>query len=500
MTLGSPALLLFALGTLVACAVSGRRRRWLALLVASGAFYVATSSAWMLAVLAGVAVVSWGAALGIERHAGTGRARWFFRAGVLGPLGALLGLKYVGFVAGSVDAVAGWLGRPAAIGAVPVFAALGVSYYVLQAISYLIDVRDGVIPAERHLGLHALALAFFPKVIQGPIERAENLLPQLRDPRPLALQDVAAGARLFVWGLFQKQVVADRLAPFVDAVYSDVHRHPGLPLLVATYLYAAQLYFDFAGYTDMALGLGRALGVRLTPNFASPYLARSVAEFWRRWHISLSSWLLDYLFKPLQLGLRHWRTWSTPVALLVTFLASGLWHGASWSFVAWGLLHGTYLATSVLYRPLQRRVHAALRLSGSRLLAAWQVAVTFHLVCLGWVFFRAPTPGDAVAAVRSLVAGLPGTVAQAFRGGDLDALLYLGQGRGAFLAALAAVVVGGVLRSLLGRTGALVSAPDAEAAPVGLPVAYARTAMYAVLVYGIAILGTSAQSFLYARF
>lgn len=500
MTLGSPGFLLFALGVLAVSATCGRRWRWLVLLLASGAFYVAVASPAMLVVLLGVSVVSWGAALGQERYAGTGRARWFFWGGVLGSLGVLLALKYVGFVVENLDAVAGWLGRPATFGAVPVFAALGVSYYVLQALSYLLDVRDGVIPAERHLGLHALALAFFPKVIQGPIERAETLLPQLRDPRPLTLADAGAGARLFLWGLFQKQVVADRLAPFVDAVYSDVHRHAGLPLLVATYLYAAQLYFDFAGYTDMALGLGRALGVRLTPNFHTPYLARSVAEFWRRWHISLSSWLLDYLFKPLQLGLRGWRTWGTPVALFVTFLASGLWHGASWTFVAWGLLHGTYLACSVLYRPLQKRVHGALRLTGTRALAVWQVVLTFHLLILSWVFFRAPSLREAGAAVWLLASRLPATVAQAARGADLDALLYLGQGRGPFLAAVGAVVVGSALRAWLRRSGALSSAPDAEAAPVGLPMAYARTALYAGMVYGIAVLGTSVRSFLYARF
>lgn len=501
MTLGSPGFVLFAVVTLLACAALGRRRRWLVLLVASGAFCAAAGSAAALAVLAGVALVSWGAALGVERYGESARARWCFRAGVFGPLAVLLASKYVGFVAGSVDTAAGWLGWPPPVGAVPILAVLGVSYYVLQAIAYVVDVRDGVVPAERHLGRHALALAFFPKLIQGPIERAEHLLPQLRDPRPLTLHDVAAGARLFVWGLFQKHVVADRLAPFVDAVYGDVHQHAGLPLLVATYLYAAQLYFDFAGYTDMALGLARALGVRLTPNFAAPYLARSIADFWRRWHISLSSWLLDYVFKPLQLGLRGWRTWGTPAALVVTFLASGLWHGARWTFVAWGLLHGTYLAISALYRPYQRRVHGALRLSGARVLPLAQVAWTFHLVCLSWIFFRAPSVADAAGAVTRLVAGLPATVAQAARGEDLDRLLYLGQGRSAFLAAIAAIGVGASLRAALRRIGALSSARDAEPAPAArLPIAYARTAVFAVLAYGIAVLGTAAQSFLYARF
>lgn len=501
MRFGSPGFVALALGALIACAALGRRRRWLALLLASGVFYAAASSAAALGLLGAVTVASWGAALGLERWADTRRARLCFWAGVLLPLGALFGVKYLAFFLENVGAVAPWLGRAAPAGAPPVLSAVGISYYVLQALAYLLDVRDGEVRAERHLGRHALALAFFPKVIQGPIERAGTLLPQLAEPRPLTAGDLAAGARLFLWGLFQKQVVADRVAPLVDAVFADVSRHAGLPILVATYLYAAQLYFDFAGYTDMALGLGRALGVRLTPNFSSPYRARSVAEFWRRWHISLSSWLLDYLFKPLQLGLRRWRTWATPVALFVTFLASGLWHGASWTFVAWGLLHGSYLAVSVLYRPLQQRLHRALGLAGSPVLAAWQVAVTFHLVCLGWIFFRAPTFGDALAAARLVVVGLPSTLGQVLQGRELDRLLYLGQGRSAFLGALLAIAAGAALRALLGRIGALSTAPDAEeVTPPRLPMAYLRTAVVAALVYGVAVLGTSAQSFLYAQF
>lgn len=500
MSFGSPGFVLFTLGVLGTCAVVAPRRRWVVLLVASGAFWAVASSIAGLAVLAGVAVVSWGAALGVARHAGDARGAWFFRGGVLATLGALAGLKYLAFLAESTAAVAGWEWRAAPGAAAPALASVGLSYYALQAVAYLVDVRDGAVAAERHLGLHALGLAFFPKAIQGPIERAGSLLPQLRDPRPLGLADVAAGARLFVWGLFQKQVVADRLSPFVDAAFADVRQNAGLPLLVATYLFAAQLYFDFAGYTDMALGAGRALGIRLTPNFSSPYLSRSIAEFWRRWHISFSTWLLDYVFKPLQLDLRRWRTWGTPVALLLTFLASGLWHGASWTFVAWGLLHGTYLAASALRRSLLRRVRGAPGSAGSPALAALQVATTFHLVCVGWIFFRARTVADGVEATRLLVTGLPGTLARAARGHDLEALLYLGQGRDGFLAAAAAIVAGGFLRWLLPRHGALSSGPAAEAPPITPASPYAWTAVYAVLVYGVAVLGTSAQSFLYARF
>jgi alginate O-acetyltransferase complex protein AlgI len=466
MTFGSANSIAFAVVTLAACAALGRSRRWLVLLLASWAFLAAVGTPASLAVLLGVTLVSWRAAIAIEGAEGSRRRAVGLWGGVLA--------------------------------VVPGLAAVGLSYYALQAVAYLLDVRDGVVPAERHLGLHALALAFFPKVVQGPIERAEALLPQLRAPRALRLVDVAAGAQLVLWGLFQKRVVADRLAPFVDAAFSDVGHHAGLPLLVATWLFAAQIYFDFAGYTDVALGLGRAMGIRLAPNFASPYLARSVAEFWRRWHISLSSWLLDYVFKPLQLGLRDWRTWGTPVALVATFLVSGLWHGAAWTFLAWGLLHGLYLAVEALRRALPRRRPAP---GPPRpLQAAAQVALTFHLVCLGWIFFRARTLPEALWAVRLLVQEFPATLARAASGQDLDALVYMGQGQGAFLAAVAAIAIGSALRAALRRAGVLAPWPEVVPAPAGLVGPFARTALASLLFYGVAVLGTSAQGFLYARF
>ncbi len=207
---------------------------------------------------------------------------------------------------------------------------------------------------------------------------------------------------IFAWGLFKKVVVADRLALFVNAVYGDVHVYTGLPLVLATWFYAFQLYFDFSGYTDMALGSARLFNINLTQNFNSPYLATSVAEFWRRWHISFSRWILDYIFKPLQMAWRDWRTAGTAASLVVTFLASGIWHGVSWGFVVWGGLHGVYLATSVYYRPWQKKIHKALGITKSPLLKVWQTVVTFNLVCFAWIFFRANSLSDAFYIIGNL--------------------------------------------------------------------------------------------------
>ncbi len=385
----------FLLGVLALSLLAGRRWRWLVLLVASYAFYASLAVPYLLAVLAGVTLASYSCARLMEKEARPERRRALLWLGLAVSLGALGVLKYVGFAAENLNALGGALGLHLGLPTGALFASIGVSYYALQAVSYLLDVHDEAVPAERHLGRFALYLAFFPKVVQGPIERAEALLPQLAEPRRLGLADLAVGAQLILWGLFQKVVVADALAPFVQVVYGDVHRHEGVAVLVATYLFAAQLYFDFAGYTDMAIGVARLFGLRLSPNFRSPYLSTSVSEFWRRWHISFSSLLLDYVFRPLQIVLRDYRTWGTPLALLATFLVSGLWHGATWGFVAWGLLHGLFLGAAMLARPFQQRWQKATGVGGTRLYTALQVLATFHLVCLAWISSappRSPTP------------------------------------------------------------------------------------------------------------
>jgi alginate O-acetyltransferase complex protein AlgI len=501
MTFTSIGFFYFLLALLALSLVFGRRRRWLVLLVASYAFYAAWGLPHLLAALAVLTLSSYLCAIRMERQKDPARRNALLWLGLAALVLIFVALRNYGALfphvldqtaleTSSAPRPSDWLP----------FAAIGVSYYVLQAVSYLLDVHAGVVVAERNLGRYALHVAFFPKLLQGPIERAEHLLPQLRDLPALSLSNMAVGAQLFLWGLFQKVVVADRLAPFVDTVYGDVHRYQGVPLLVATYFFAAQLYFDFAGYTDMALGVARLFGIRLTQNFNSPYLSASVAEFWRRWHISFSSWLLDYIFRPLQLSLRDWRTWGTPAALVVTFLVSGLWHGATWCFVVWGLLHGTYLGASMLYRGWQKKLHQALGLIRSPLLKPLQVALTFHLICFAWIFFRARSLGDALYTVRHLVSGLPASLAKVAEGRELESLLYLGQGAGQFAFVLVLLASGGLLRAYLHRVGGIAEIAEAEVADSSWQFTWVRTAVYAVMLYLIVFLGTTMQSFIYQQF
>lgn len=451
--------------------------RWLVLLGASAVFYGALKVPWLPAVLALVTVATYFFGIGLGRCSNeTGRKRLLW-LGIGANLLVLVSLKYLPAMLTALT--------PHPSPFAPHFSTLvtvGVSYYVFQAISYLIDIYLEIEEPERHFGYFALYMAFFPKLLQGPIERAGDLLPQLKVKYEFDYDNMRSGMLMFAWGLFKKVVVADRLAQFVNTVYGDVHAYAGLPLVLATWLYAFQIYFDFSGYTDMALGTARMFNIRLTQNFNSPYLATSVADFWRRWHISFSRWILDFIFKPLQMRWRDWRTFGTALALVVTFLVSGIWHGASWGFVAWGLLHGIYLAASVYYRPLQKKIHKALGLEKTRLLNIWQTGVTFQLVCFAWIFFRANSLPDALYVVRHLFDGLNGVRSVLFAHGATEL--------GVALAALAVMLT---VRCITARLGS-----------EGLPFSWAsgvRWSLYCILVVSLCLFYVdSGRGFIYFQF
>jgi D-alanyl-lipoteichoic acid acyltransferase DltB (MBOAT superfamily) len=367
------------------------------LLAASYGFYASFKAPYLLAVLFMVTCISYACGLRIvsEQHE-AGKKRWLW-SGVIACVATLAALKYLPFLESQTNRIFGLSSTLSAT-----IISIGVSYFTFQAISYLADVYLEIEEPEKHFGLFALYLAFFPKLLQGPIERAGDLLPQLKENYRFEYDAMRSGMLLFTWGLFKKVVIADRLALFVNPVFSDVHSYSGISMLFAVYMYAAQIFFDFSGYTDMARGIAGMFGIRLTENFNSPYLATSIADFWRRWHISFSRWILDYIFKPLQMSLRGWKTWGTTTALIIAFFISGLWHGSTWGFVVWGLLHGCFLASSVVYKPFQKKIHQMLGLEKSSLLRLWQIFVTFHLVCLSWIFFRAESISDALYCVENL--------------------------------------------------------------------------------------------------
>jgi alginate O-acetyltransferase complex protein AlgI len=410
----------------------GQRFRWTVLLLASVGFYAAIGEPLLLLVLLWVTLTTYG--IGILLHECTTPYRRLavFWAGVTCNLIPLFFLRYApfifadGFSAGTTFGL--WLSLLHA------GTATGVSFYSFQAISYLADVYLDVAAAEKHLGYLALYLGFFPKLLQGPIERAENLLPQLRKSYVFNYENMRSALLLFAWGLLKKVVIADRLGPFVGRVYDRPHEFSGVSLAIATYLYAGQIYCDFSAYTDMAIASARMFNIQVGPNFRSPYLATSIADFWRRWHISLSRWLLDYLFRPLQIALRTRGALATPLALMITFTICGLWHGASLTFIAWGALHGVYMVTSLWTRGIRSRLVKFLKLDQVPVLYHYvRVAICFHLVCAGWVFFRATSLSDAIYILSHVFSGLKESITHLTNREMIRRQVLLGQTKEDFL-------------------------------------------------------------------
>jgi len=389
------------------------RLRWTWLLAASVLFYMAWRPLYILVLLV-LIVIDYVAARAMEGQPDPRRRRRFLLLSLAGNLGLLFAFKYYSFFMGSLASVlqalqVDW--RPTLI---DVVLPVGLSFHTFQAMSYTSDVYRGRVPAEKHFGLFALFVTYFPQLVAGPIERATNLLPQLRREASLDFDRVADGLRLMAWGLFKKVVVADRMAAAVDVVYAAPGRHDGPALALATVFFAIQIYGDFSGYSDIAIGAARVLGVRLVDNFRTPYRARSVREFWQRWHISLTSWFRDYVYVSLGGNRVAFGRWCRNV--LVVFLLSGLWHGANWTFVLWGAFHGGWMVASRLTEGGRARAVRVLRLDRApRLHAALQTLMTFALVCLGWVLFRAASVADARLVVAGLASGwskllLPGAM------------------------------------------------------------------------------------------
>ena len=291
----------------------------------------------------------------------------------------------VTFLSNAVNTLLGWLHLPYEVPAFDYLLPVGISFYVFQSMSYTIDYYRGQIERETSFIRYATFVSLFPQLVAGPIERASNLLPQLHAEPRIRRSDVADGLSLFVVGLFKKVALADYLAMYVDPIYDLPSDHQAPALLLATFAFAWQIYFDFSGYTDMARGVGRLLGIRLMLNFNNPYLATGLGDFWRRWHISLSTWFRDYLYIPLG-GNRHGER-RTYVIMVLTMLISGLWHGAMWTFILWGAVHA---AGRVLTRSLEQTTYYRDHVP----VLAKQV-LTFSLVMLAWVFFRAKSTGDA---------------------------------------------------------------------------------------------------------
>jgi D-alanyl-lipoteichoic acid acyltransferase DltB (MBOAT superfamily) len=276
---------------------------------------------------------------------------------------------------------------------------VGISFYTFKAMSYLIDLYIGSMEPTDSLRDFCLYMFFFPNILAGPIDRAVNFLPQVQNDITITKEDIGRALFLIICGLFKKNIIADYISlNFVDRVFQVPLRFTGVENLLAAYTYALQIYCDFSGYTDMAIGISLLFGYKIMDNFNIPFLATSIADYWRRWHISLSSWLLDYMFKPLQMKFRRMKVYGSALAVFLTFIAVGLWHGSNWTFVVFGIIQSTYLAVSLLTIKYRKAFYDKVGLSGTKFLKAFQILITFHLMLIGSIVFRS----DSLQTARNV--------------------------------------------------------------------------------------------------
>jgi D-alanyl-lipoteichoic acid acyltransferase DltB (MBOAT superfamily) len=362
-----------------------RQHRWLFILLVNLLYYALFKAEYLILLFIAIAV-SYGCARQMDRHDDNARRRPWLILSLVINIGILLSFKYFNFFSGSLMDLGTALQLTVALPILKWALPVGISFYTFTASSYVIDVYRRKLPAEHHFGLYAAYVSFFPNIVSGPIERAPNLLPQFHHPSVIDGARMAAGLRLMLWGFFKKLVVADRLAIYVNAVFNNPDPHSGATLLVGSLFFSFQIYCDFSGYTDIAIGVARVLGYDLRRNFERPYFSRSIPEFWRRWHISLSSWFRDYLYIPL--GGSRVALPRAYLNLFIVFFVSGLWHGANWTFVIWGGLHGLYAVSSKYSQERRDKLAAALRIPAS-LRSAFAMLLTFVLATFAWIYFRA---------------------------------------------------------------------------------------------------------------
>ncbi len=373
--------------------------RWIVLLLVSYYFYMAASPRYVLLLLC-TSFLIWASSLVLEKADREDRA---FRKGILIAtllicFGLLIFFKYYNFAVNSIVGLMNAFSMNIEPHLLNLLMPVGISFYTFQSVSYLVDVYSGKSAAQKSFARFALYVSFFPQIIAGPIGRTNELMPQLECRKKFDYDLAASGLRMMLWGFFKKLVISDALGKYVDLIYGNVTYYFGMTFIMVSLMYTFQIYCDFSGYSDIAIGTARLFNIELMQNFKSPYFSRSVREFWSRWHISLSTWFRDYVYIPL--GGSRKGSVRKNINLMVTMLVSGLWHGANWTFVLWGGLHGVYQVVEGLFRRQEDRPPVSSRVSVLRGL------LTFALVNLAWIFFRADSISDAFFIVTHLHNGV----------------------------------------------------------------------------------------------
>ena len=372
------------------------RFRWAFLLAISCYFYMVFRPIYIL-ILAGTIVVDYVAGLFLESTTNPRRKKIFLVASIIANVGVLAVFKYYNFINDNLTELLGVFHLKNEIPMLRILLPIGLSFHTFQAMSYTIEVYRGKQQAEKHFGMYALYVMFYPQLVAGPIERPQNILHQLKEKVVFNYDYIVSGLKLILWGLFVKVVIADRLSIYVDIVYNSPEHHSAISSLVATLFFTFQIYCDFSGYSSIAIGCAKVLGIDLMINFRRPYMSTSIREFWSRWHISLSTWFRDYLYIPL--GGNRVSVYRNMFNLFFVFLVSGLWHGANWTFIIWGALHGFYLMMEIVID----RLVPSIKLPRS---IRW--ILNFVLVAIAWVFFRASNFQTAKQILKNIYTFKPG--------------------------------------------------------------------------------------------
>jgi len=346
-------------------------------------------------------MIDYFAGIFLEETHGKKRKYWLI-ASLIANIGVLAIFKYYNFLNDNLSAILNTAGYQNHIPHLGILLPIGLSFHTFQAMSYTIEVYRGHQKAERHFGIYSLYVMFYPQLVAGPIERPQNLIHQFYEKHYFEYERVVEGLKMMLWGLFMKLVIADRLAIYVNAVYNNADQHSGKTLALATVFFAFQIYCDFAGYSNIAIGAAKVMGFKLMTNFNRPYFSRSISEFWKRWHISLSTWFRDYLYISLggnRVTIPRWY-----INLFIVFTISGLWHGANWTYIIWGAINGFYLVFAIVTEKWRNSFNKLVYLDRvPKIHRFFQILLTFVLACFAWVFFRANTTQDAFLVIQKAI-------------------------------------------------------------------------------------------------
>ena len=389
--------------------VTPQRFRWIPLLGGSYYFYFTWNPLYLIYLVLPAFAVFW-IALRMDGKKPDTSNRFYLILGILVPFSVLFVFKYVDLLIETCNHFV----RSSSIKPLGLLLPIGISFYTFKQLSYVIDVYHKRVKAERHIGIYFLYVSFFPQLLAGPIDRAAAFIPELKKRVHPDWERTVSGIQLITWGLFKKIVIAERMAMFVNPVFTAPSHYSGINLIFGAYFYSLQIYCDFSGYSDMAIGVSRLFGIRSMDNFNFPYFSRSLADFWNRWHISLSTWLRDYLFLPIAYSILKWtkkprvlnvkiEEWAYVGGITITMFLGGLWHGASWTFVIWGSVHGLYLALGRLLKRVKKR---GAKITGIKkhphIHHFLSVLFVFHLVTFSWIFFRSSSFAQAIQYIRNI--------------------------------------------------------------------------------------------------